>query len=328
GLSNVIVPAVPAPGVAAAPADVPVPLTPLNPGALVLPINSALTTQVLAQIANAPAPVAVSAAVSATQGGVIVAGNVAIVLNAAAFNLPVPVAVPGQPAPVGPVVQVVVQPQPAGVPVPGGPAQFSPNGTVLSISITDQATGQPITTFAVPIQLTLKPNAADVAQSNGHPETLTAAYVIDALSPALENPLHFPVGTFVIFPPSNVVNDIASGTVTIQTQAIGSTIAVVTNPVGYVQATDAAPVLSSFDPNNTQTFGTKPQFSYLQVVEPQIGNRLLVLDPDTGNYGYVNATDVGPSGPPPAKTSSAVVRGLAGPPPKPAAGPAPAPVRR
>jgi hypothetical protein len=50
----------------------------------------------------------------------------------------------------------------------------------------------------------------------------------------------------------------------------------------------------------------------LQVVEPQIGTRLLVLDPDTGNYAYVNATDVAPSGAPPARTSAAVVRGLLG----------------
>jgi hypothetical protein len=96
----------------------------------------------------------------------------------------------------------------------------------------------------------------------------------------------------------------------VNTQAIGSTLSVITNPVGYVQTlTPNTPELSSFDPNASETFGTKPQNSYLQVVEPQIGNRLLVLDPDTGNYSYVNATDVGPSGPPPARSSSAVVRG-------------------
>jgi len=80
--------------------------------------------------------------------------------------------------------------------------------------------------------------------------------------------------------------------------------------VGYVQTlAPNTPELSSFDPGTSQTFGTKPQFAYLQVVEPQIGGRLLVLDPDTGNYGYVNAADVGLSGAPPPKTSSAVVRG-------------------
>ena len=87
--------------------------------------------------------------------------------------------------------------------------------------------------------------------------------------------------------------------------------AVVANPVSYVQTLAAdAQEFSSFDPNASQSFGAKPQFSYLQVVNPQIGDRLLVLDPDTGNYGYVNAGDVGPSGPPPERSSTAVVRGL------------------
>ncbi len=51
---------------------------------------------------------------------------------------------------------------------------------------------------------------------------------------------------------------------------------------------------SSFDPASSQKFAGKPQFTYLQVVEPQVGSRLLVLDPATKNYAYVNASDVGP----------------------------------
>jgi len=39
--------------------------------------------------------------------------------------------------------------------------------------------------------------------------------------------------------------------------------------------------------------------SWLQVVEPQIGRMLLVLNPATTSYSYVNATGVGPSGAPP-----------------------------
>jgi hypothetical protein len=50
-------------------------------------------------------------------------------------------------------------------------------------------------------------------------------------------------------------------------------------------------------------FGTKAQHSYLRVVEPQIGSRLLVLDAETGDYAYVNARDVGPSGPPPQQAA-------------------------
>jgi hypothetical protein len=83
--------------------------------------------------------------------------------------------------------------------------------------------------------------------------------------------------------------------------------------VSYVQTLNPeTQEYSSFDPSTSQSFGGKAQFSYLQVVAPQIpgDNRLVVLDPDTGNYSYVNATDVAPSGPPPNKSSSAMVRGL------------------
>ena len=145
-----------------------------------------------------------------------------------------------------------------------------------------------------------KYNAADISQANGNANVLTAAYIVDALTTAIANPLGFPASTFVLFAPSNTSLNTTTGTITVATQAIGSTISVVTNPVGYVQAlAPGTPELSSFDPGTSQTFSTKPQSSYLQVAEPQIGTRLLVPDPDTGNYAYVNATDVGPSGPPP-----------------------------
>ena len=86
-----------------------------------------------------------------------------------------------------------------------------------------------------------------------------------------------------------------------------------TNPVGYVQTVKPDTQLqSSFDAKASQSFGGTAQFSYLQVVEPQVGTRLLVLNPKTGNYAYVNATDVGPSGPPPPSAATAVVRGLLG----------------
>src|SRR5207244_3185140 len=195
------------------------------------------------------------------------------------------------------------------VTIPGGSAQFSPNGTILTISFSD-ANGNPVTTFPTKIPIEMKYNSADVSQAQGNATTLTGAYVIDANTPAIQNPLGFPLGTFVIFPGENVSTNTTTGTVTVFTDALGSTVAVVTNPVGYVQTLGTStPELSSFKADDAQVFGTKPQFSYLQVVEPQIGSRLLVLDPDTGNYSYVNATDVAPSGAPPPKTSSAVVRG-------------------
>ncbi|HUZ75969.1 MAG TPA: choice-of-anchor Q domain-containing protein, partial [Chloroflexota bacterium] len=307
---SVTIPPVATDATSAAPQSVPVPLAPLQQGTLVLALSTQLTQTVLNQVLTAPAPVAVSAAINPSQGGVIIAGNVAITFPPAALAgitgaLTAPGAAPGA----RPNVVVSVT-QARNVPVPGGPAQFSPNGTVLEISITNATTGVPITTFPAPVPITFKYNAADLGQANGNPTLLTAAYVIDANSPPLENPLHFPVGTFVVFPPSATTLDTATGTIVVNTQAIGSTLSVVTNPVGYVQTTTpSAPELSSFA-NNAQTFGSKPQFSYLQVVEPQIGSRLLVLDPATGNYTYVNASDVGPSGPPPNVSSTAVVRGL------------------
>ncbi|MDE3075387.1 MAG: hypothetical protein KGJ86_08150, partial [Chloroflexota bacterium] len=308
---TVAIPPVATEAASAVVADVPVPLAPLQTGALVLAVSQNLTQAVLTKVLTAPAPVPVSAAVSTSQGGVVVAGNVAVSLSPAALTGLFAPTAPGQAAvPANVVVNVTTKPQ--RVVIPGGPAQFSPNGTILDISISNATTGQPITTFPAPVPVTFKYNAADVGQANGNPNLLTAAYVIDANSPELENPLHFPVGTFVIFPPSATTLDTASGTITVQTQAIGSILSVVTNPVGYVQTTTPdAPLTSSFDPPTSQTFSTKSQFSYLQVVEPQIGSRLLVLDPDTNNYAYVNSTDVGPSGAPPTTgASTAVVRGL------------------
>lgn len=50
------------------------------------------------------------------------------------------------------------------------------------------------------------------------------------------------------------------------------------------------------------SFGTVPQWSYFMVVGPQQGSRLPVLNPQTKNYAYIDASAVGPSGPPPAAT--------------------------
>jgi hypothetical protein len=168
-----------------------------------------------------------------------------------------------------------------------------------------------VTTFPSPIPIEIKYNASDLGQANGNASILTAAYVVDALTPAIANPLGFPSGTFVIFASENAQLNTQTGTITVRTQAIGSVISVVTNPVGYVQTLqEDTPELSSFDQGSAQTFATKPQFTTFQVTEPQIGNTLLVLDPDTGNYAYVSASDVAPSGPPPAKVSAATIRGL------------------
>jgi hypothetical protein len=46
------------------------------------------------------------------------------------------------------------------------------------------------------------------------------------------------------------------------------------------------------------SFGNAPQFSSFLVVRAQTSSRLYVFNPRTGNYGYVDAAAVGPSGPP------------------------------
>jgi hypothetical protein len=51
-------------------------------------------------------------------------------------------------------------------------------------------------------------------------------------------------------------------------------------------------------------YGEIPQWTYLLVVAPQNGPRLFVFVPATGNYAYVDARSVGPSGPPPTPTAS------------------------
>ena len=48
------------------------------------------------------------------------------------------------------------------------------------------------------------------------------------------------------------------------------------------------------------SYQTVPQWSYLEVVAPQTGPRLMVYVPWTKNYAYVDAASVGPSGAPPA----------------------------
>ncbi len=235
---------------------------------------------------NASNPEAATVRLATASGGTVVAGNIGMSFSPASL------------AGLGNDVTVTVQPHP-NVIVPGGPAQFSPNGTLADISVRD-AGGKLITTFADPVEILFKYNSADLAMARGDPGILTAAYVLDEESPALENPLHFPVGTWVFFPPSLVKGDAGSGTISVRTQAIGSVFCVVANAIGYAQTLKPGAVLySSFDVDHSAVFGAKKQFSYLRIMEPQIGSRLLVTDPDTGNYAYVDAKDVGPSGPPP-----------------------------
>jgi N-acetylmuramoyl-L-alanine amidase/LysM repeat protein len=66
----------------------------------------------------------------------------------------------------------------------------------------------------------------------------------------------------------------------------------------WVQTFLPAPLLSGADPH-AQVFTTLPPFSYLKVTDHK-GGYLLVLNPQTNGPGWVDASKVGPSGPPPA----------------------------
>src|SRR5581483_9078883 len=116
--------------------SLPAALSSLTPGAALYPASQAVTPDLL----WAPAPVSVSAALPVSYGGVVVAGNVGI-------SVP-PQALAG----LSPTNSITVQvaAQPANIGVPGGPVQFSPNGTIADISIKDPS-GQPLTTFPAPI---------------------------------------------------------------------------------------------------------------------------------------------------------------------------------
>jgi len=237
---------------------------------------------------TAGAPRSISTKLDQVSGGTVLAGNVGLSFS------------PQSLSEIGSDASVHVEAQPKAN-VPGGPAQFSPSGSIVDISVRDKD-GKLVTTFPEPVDILFKYNSADLAMAHGDASILRAAYVLDDDSPAIENPLHFPVNTWVFFPPNNLNLDTDSGTISVKTQAIGSIFSVVAVGVGWAQtARPDVQLFSSFDPARSAVFGTKKQGSYLRMVEPQIGSRLLVLDLDSGNYAYINARDLKPSGPPPGK---------------------------
>jgi hypothetical protein len=69
-------------------------------------------------------------------------------------------------------------------------------------------------------------------------------------------------------------------------------------PQAWVQALRPLPLWSGPDDNADQ-FGYAARWDYFLVVRPQAGPRLSVFVARTGNYAWVDALAVGPSGPPP-----------------------------
>ncbi|MBV8085564.1 MAG: N-acetylmuramoyl-L-alanine amidase, partial [Chloroflexi bacterium] len=65
----------------------------------------------------------------------------------------------------------------------------------------------------------------------------------------------------------------------------------------WLQTFLTAPLLSGADPN-AQVFTTLPPFTYLKLLDHK-GNYVFVLNPATNGPGWIDASKVGPSGPPP-----------------------------
>jgi hypothetical protein len=67
----------------------------------------------------------------------------------------------------------------------------------------------------------------------------------------------------------------------------------------FVQNFSAGAHIFSSSESNAADFGVAgPQFTTFTVVAPQVENRIYVFNPVTKGYGWINADEVGPSGPP------------------------------
>lgn len=245
-------------------------------------------------------PVAQTVTFSAAAGSTIVNNNVAL-------SIP-----PGALAGSGDTVSITLEPvgpsaaDPAepvfaerlfapAVAVPRGAAKFSWDGTVFRASVADQAGGA-VSAFAAPVTIVIKYGPADLAMAGGSVQRLAVAYLVQADTPASVNPDSFPPGSWVFFPPSAVEVESANALITVHTQALGGAVAVFGRPAAPVRSVvPQIGLYSGYDPATSAIFGTRPMWAEFIVVEPQVGERLLVLDPLGGSYAYVNAADV--SGP-------------------------------
>ncbi len=227
-------------------------------------------------------PAAVTAAIPAAADCTVVAGNLGVYFPANAFA--------GWDGP----LSLTIESSPTGVPAPSGPWQVSNKGTIIRFVLRD-ADGNPVTTSPVPVTVMLRYSTDDLAIAGGQSSLLTAGYVIDNLTAYIANPLGLPSGTWVYFPPSVTREDGSTGIVTVLTQSLPSILGVVTRPFNFVSVNaDQTPIWSSFGESGQQ-FGARQKSTLLQVVGPQIGGRMLVLDPQTKNYGYVDSQQVSPA---------------------------------
>jgi hypothetical protein len=237
-------------------------------------------TPLTTSIFTATAPRSVTASLSTTLDGLVVAGNIAFFFPRETLS--------GLPGP----VNVEITANPTNVPVPGGMTRLGANNSLFGVQMTD-GLGRPVTTLPQLATMIILYNHTDLAVARNDPNTLAAGYLVNSASPAISNPLGLEPGTWLFFPPSLTSRDGTSGTLVVQTQVIPYVASIIARPAGEVETLEAdAPELSS-PSQNAVVLNRKGRLSRLLVVEPQIGTRLLILDPDSNNYAFVNTTDVG-----------------------------------
>lgn len=254
-----------------------------------LPVGST-PAQIAAALTSSP-PTQETVTLNASQGAIVLDGNTAFLIPPGALGSNVS----------GNVTLTVTPSLPGGISVStlAGNVLASPNGTFFDLIVL-HTSGAQLPVALVGIQVFVKPSAADIAMAGGNLNVLAVVYFVSPVTAGPFNPLHLPLGTALFEP--NVQHDAVTGLLLWTTQNLGGVVeAVVANPISWVQTTaPAAGLYSGFDPPTSQTFGTVPQWTYLQVMEPQVGTRLVVRNPATNAYAYVDAVDVGASGPPPS----------------------------
>jgi hypothetical protein len=247
-----------------------------NPGRSELPLTAAGILEVSAQSDGAYR-------FNALTGGSVDNGNVRISIPPRALETASGAAT------------IAIQQLVGDVQLPDGAPYLRRGGTAIRVVVTDS--NRTLTTAAQPINLRIRYTAADLASAEGDPSSLTAAYLVQAGTPPLANPLNFPPGTWVFYPPSLVEVDNENQAVVVTTQAIPSVMAVVVRPFAQARVRASETGLYSSPKPDGRLFGMRMQGTALGVVGPLIGPRLLVLDLATNNYAYVDAADVAPDVP-------------------------------
>jgi len=240
-----------------------------------------------AELLTGTSPTFMTISIPTDRGGAFAAGNVGFSFPSGALK--------GLDGP----ISVAVKRRPVSVPLPVAPWQISSHGTIFQLAISD-AQGKQVTTFPAPVTVLFKYSDVDLAVAAGDPAILTAGLVIDSRSPLIANPVGFPFGTWVFFPPSVTHYEAGQGTVSVETQVAPTVLGIMTRPYTQVRVVKETGLYSSFA-RTGKLFGVRATSSVLQVagppmqvVGPQIESRLLILDPATNNYAYVNAADVSP----------------------------------